>query len=161
MRVIEAGLAGAALSGIPSTLVTLLEGGDVLEAGRAAGKIVLPREERTAVLLAAAVPVHLALSLGWAAVIAALPRRTPLTGLAAGLAGRSRAAAGPGAGGPLRASGGRARAAGGRPWGLGGGWGAGGGRPTPAPRGGGRRGGGGGGGGGLAGRSGPFAKIFC
>ena len=37
-------------------------------------------------LLLAAVPVHLALSLGWAAAIAALPRRNALIGLAAGMA---------------------------------------------------------------------------
>jgi hypothetical protein len=86
MDVIRAGLAGAALSGVPSTVVTLLKREDMLDGARAAGKIVLPREERTAVLLAAAVPVHLALSLGWAVAIAALPRRNALTGLAAGLA---------------------------------------------------------------------------
>jgi hypothetical protein len=60
----------------------------VLDSGRAAGKILLPREDRTPVLLAAGGLVHLALSLGWAAVLAAvLPRRDePLTGLAGGLA---------------------------------------------------------------------------
>jgi hypothetical protein len=84
--VIEAGLAGAVGSGVPSTVITLLRGEDVLDGARAAGAILLPREQRTAVLLAAAVPVHLALSLGWAAVIAALPRRDAATGLAAGLA---------------------------------------------------------------------------
>ena len=83
---LQAGLAGAVFSGVPSTVVTLLRREDVLDGARAAGKIILPREERTAVLLAAAVPVHLALSLGWAAAIAALPRRNELTGLAAGLA---------------------------------------------------------------------------
>ncbi len=47
----------------------------------------LPGEERTAVLLAAAAPVHLALSIGWAAVLArALPRgRESRWGAAAGL----------------------------------------------------------------------------
>jgi hypothetical protein len=84
--VVAAGLAGAALSGVPSTVVTLARGEDVLDGARAAGAILLPRETRTPVLLAAAVPVHLALSLGWAAAIAALPRRNALTGLAAGLA---------------------------------------------------------------------------
>jgi hypothetical protein len=49
--------------------------------------MVLPGEERTAVLLAAATPVHLALSLGWAAVLVrALPHgREPLLGAVAGL----------------------------------------------------------------------------
>ena len=83
-----AGLAGAALAGIPSTAWSLVRGDDVLDGARAAGAIVLPRERRTPVLLAAATPVHLALSLGWAAVLAAaLPRRAePAWGVAAGLA---------------------------------------------------------------------------
>lgn len=59
------------MSGFPSTLTTLLEGGDPLEGGRALGKVLLPRSERTALLLAAGAPVHLALSLGWAGVLAA------------------------------------------------------------------------------------------
>jgi hypothetical protein len=83
--VITAGLAGAALSGVPSTVITLAKGEDVLDGARAAGAILLPRATRTPVLLAAAVPVHLALSLGWAAAIAALPRRNALTGLAAAM----------------------------------------------------------------------------
>jgi hypothetical protein len=83
--VFTAGLAGAVFSGVPSTVVTLAKGEDVLDGARAAGAILLPRETRTPVLLAAAVPVHLALSLGWAAAIAALPRQGPLTGLAAGM----------------------------------------------------------------------------
>jgi hypothetical protein len=67
--------------------VTLLRGEDLLDGARAAGAMVLPGEKRTAVLLAAATPVHLALSLGWAAVLArALPRgREPLWGAVAGL----------------------------------------------------------------------------
>jgi hypothetical protein len=66
----------------------LVRGGDVLEAARAAGTLLLPDEERTGRLLAAAVPVHLALSLGWAVALqAALPRhREPLYGTLAGLA---------------------------------------------------------------------------
>jgi hypothetical protein len=83
--VVRAGLAGAVLSGVPSTLYTLARGEDVLDGARAAGAILLPRERRTLPLLAAAVPVHLALSLGWAAALAALPRRGPLIGLAAGM----------------------------------------------------------------------------
>ena len=86
-RAVEAGLAGAALSGIPSTVVTLLRGEDVLDGARAAGAIVLPRERRTGVLLAAAVPVHLALSIGWAVALdRVLPRRGgPLAGALGGL----------------------------------------------------------------------------
>jgi hypothetical protein len=86
--VLAAGLAGAALSGLPSTAYSLISGDDPLDGGRAAGRIVLPRETRTPVLLAAGSTVHLTISLGWAAVLAALlPRRKePLAGLAAGFA---------------------------------------------------------------------------
>src|SRR3954465_3471607 len=87
-RILAAGLAGAVLSGVPSTAWTLARGDDVLEGARAAGAMLLPRETRTPVLLAAAVPVHLALSLGWAAGLApALPRPAgPTHGIVAGLA---------------------------------------------------------------------------
>ncbi len=83
-----AGLAGAACSALPSTAWSLVRGDRVLDGGRAAGAMVLPRERRTPVLLAAAVPVHLALSLGWAAVVTqVLPRGAePGWGVAAGLA---------------------------------------------------------------------------
>jgi hypothetical protein len=59
----------------------------VLDGARAAGAILLPRERRTPVLIAAAVPVHLALSFGWALVLERLlPRGAePLTGAVAGL----------------------------------------------------------------------------
>jgi hypothetical protein len=76
------------LAGIPSTVWSLATGDDVLDGARAAGAIVLPREHRTPVLLAAAVPVHLALSLGWAQLLArVLPHGSePITGAVAGLA---------------------------------------------------------------------------
>jgi hypothetical protein len=82
-----AGLAGAALAGVPSTVWSVARGDDVLDGARAAGAILLPGERRTAVLLAAAAPVHLALSVGWAGVLAAaLPRRAePAWGIVAGL----------------------------------------------------------------------------
>jgi hypothetical protein len=85
---LAAGLAGAVVSGVPSTAWTLIEGGDPLEGARALGRVVLPRSERTAVLLAAGAPVHLALSLGWALVFDAVlgPRAQPLTCTLAGLA---------------------------------------------------------------------------
>jgi hypothetical protein len=59
----------------------------VLDGARAAGAMLLPRERRTPVLLLAAVPVHLALSVGWAGVLAAaLPRGAePAWGALAGL----------------------------------------------------------------------------
>jgi hypothetical protein len=83
-----AGLAGAGAGGVPSTLVTLARREDLLEGGRAAGSLLLPWERRTLPLLAAAVPVHLALSLGWAVVLEhALPRGRELYGgLLGGLA---------------------------------------------------------------------------
>jgi hypothetical protein len=75
------------LAGIPSTAWALARGDDVLDGARAAGAIVLRGEHGTPVLLAAAVPVHLALSLGWAAVLArVLPRGAePVAGAVAGL----------------------------------------------------------------------------
>jgi hypothetical protein len=83
----HAGLVAAAVSGLPSTAIALVRGEDVLEGARAAGTLLRPRETRTLPLLAAAVPVHLAISLGWAIVLErALPRgREPLGGLLAGL----------------------------------------------------------------------------
>ena len=59
----------------------------MLEGGRAAGAMLLAHERRTAVLLVAATPVHLALSMGWAAVLAtALPRgREPVWGIVGGM----------------------------------------------------------------------------
>jgi 4-amino-4-deoxy-L-arabinose transferase-like glycosyltransferase len=85
---LEAGLVGAVVSGLPSSVVTLARGEDLLESSRAVGAMVLPGERRPLVLLAAAAPVHLALSLGWAAVLArVLPEgRERAGGLVGGLA---------------------------------------------------------------------------
>src|SRR5215216_221901 len=85
---LHAGLLAAAVSGAPSTAIALARGDDVLEGARAAGALLLPRETRTLPLLAAAVPVHLALSVGWAVALErALPRgREPVTGVLGGLA---------------------------------------------------------------------------
>ena len=85
---LRAGLVAAVVSGAPSTVHAALTRQDPLEATRAAGAMLLPGETRTAPLLAAAVPVHLALSLGWGVVLAAvLPRRrTTAWGALAGLA---------------------------------------------------------------------------
>jgi hypothetical protein len=84
---LAAGLAGAALSAIPSTVWSLVRGEDALEGGRAVGAMVLRDERRTGALLAIAAPVHLAISLGWAAVMAAaLPRgREPARGVVGGI----------------------------------------------------------------------------
>ena len=62
---LAAGAVAAVLSGVPSTVHALVTGRDPLEATLAAGTVVLPEETRPERLLAAAVPVHLALSLGW------------------------------------------------------------------------------------------------
>jgi hypothetical protein len=69
MRVPRAAAAAAALSGIPSTAHALLTGRDPLEATLAAGTVLLRGETRRWRLVAAAVPVHLALSLGWTVVL--------------------------------------------------------------------------------------------
>jgi len=80
-----AGLLAAVTSGTPSSLVALVRGEDVLDGARAAGAMVLPRETRTVPLLAAAIPVHLALSVGWAVVLdRALPRGREVPGGVAG-----------------------------------------------------------------------------
>jgi hypothetical protein len=85
---IRAGAVAAAVSGIPSTVVALVGGRDVLEATEAAGTILLPHEGRRARLVVAAIPIHLATSLLWASLLSAvLPRkRTVAAGAAAGLA---------------------------------------------------------------------------
>ena len=86
-RALAAGSAAAVVSGVPSTLHALATGRDPLEATLAAGSLLLPHETRRVRLVTAALPVHLALSLGWAVLLARLlPRRpSPLTGAAAGL----------------------------------------------------------------------------
>ena len=89
MTVVRNGLAAGALaalpSGLPSTLQALLTGRDPLEATTAAGSMLLPREERTLVLVAAAVPVHVALSLGWGMILARTLRRPTVSrGIGAG-----------------------------------------------------------------------------
>ncbi|MBW3652435.1 MAG: hypothetical protein KY433_02355 [Actinobacteria bacterium] len=71
-----AGAVAAVLSGAPSTLHAVATRSSPLEATLAAGTLLLPRERRPLLLALAAVPVHLALSLGWALLLAAvLPRR--------------------------------------------------------------------------------------
>jgi hypothetical protein len=85
---LRAGAIAAVVSGAPSTVHALLTGGDPLAATAAAGSLVLRQEGRRPRLIAAAVPVHVGLSLGWAVVLAAvLPRRhTTAWGALAGLA---------------------------------------------------------------------------
>lgn len=85
---LHAGLVAAVVSGAPSTAIALARGDELLEGARGAGTLLLPHETRTLPLLAAAVPVHLALSVGWAVVLErVLPRgRERLGGLLGGLA---------------------------------------------------------------------------
>jgi hypothetical protein len=83
---IRAAAWAALLSGAPSTLHALATGRDPLAASLAAGSIVLPRETRPARLLAAAVPVHLALSFGWTLVLERAGVRGAPRGALAGLA---------------------------------------------------------------------------
>jgi hypothetical protein len=85
---LAAGAAGAVLSAAPSTVATIATGGSLLDGALAAGSILLPREQRAAPLLAASVPVHLALSFGWATILAAaLPRRATVPAAVAGALG--------------------------------------------------------------------------
>ena len=86
MRVLRAAAWAAVLSGIPSTVHALATGRDPLEATRAAGTIVLPQEASPERLLAAAVPVHLAISLTWTVVLDRAGVRGALRGGIAGLA---------------------------------------------------------------------------
>ena len=82
---LPAGAIGAILSAVPSTTITLLRRERLLDGATAAGSILLPSERRTLPLLAAAVPVHVALSFGWAAVLSALlPRRGTVPAAVAG-----------------------------------------------------------------------------
>jgi hypothetical protein len=85
---LRAGVVAGVVSGAPSTLHALATRRDPLEATKAAGTLLLPREDRTLPLLGAAAVAHAALSVGWAHVLAAtLPRRhTTAWGAAAGLA---------------------------------------------------------------------------
>jgi hypothetical protein len=79
-----AGLAGAVVGGLPSTMWALATGNDPLAPTVAAGSILLPGEHRRGRLLAAAVPVHLGISLGSALVLGRM-RADALTGALAGL----------------------------------------------------------------------------
>jgi hypothetical protein len=84
---LTAGFVAAILSGLPSTLWSLATRRDPLEATLAAGSILLPDERSRVRLVAAAVPVHLSLSLAWALVLARLlPRgREAEAGAVAGI----------------------------------------------------------------------------
>jgi hypothetical protein len=84
---VAAGAVAAVVSGAPSTAWALAARDDPLKATLAAGSLLLPNENRRRRLVAAAVPVHLALSFGWAVVLADLlpKQRTVVAGALAGL----------------------------------------------------------------------------
>jgi hypothetical protein len=86
MRLLRAAGWAAALSGIPSTVHALATGRDPFEAARAAGTILLPRETRQDRLLAAALPVHVGISLAWTVALDRAGVRGALRGAIAGLA---------------------------------------------------------------------------
>lgn len=81
-----AGAVGAVVGAAPSSVYGVVTG-TLEEPALAAGSILVPHEQRPARLVAAAVPVHLGLSLGWGVVLAhLLPRRRPVAeGVLAGL----------------------------------------------------------------------------
>lgn len=83
---VRAAVWAAASSGAPSTLHAVATGRDPLEATLAAGSILLPGETRRGRLLAAGVPVHLGLSLGWALAFERAGVRGAGRGALAGLA---------------------------------------------------------------------------
>ncbi len=86
MAVLRAAAWAATLSGIPSTAHALATGRDPLEAVFAAGTILLPKETGRVRLAAAAIPVHLALSLGWTIVLDRGGVKGARAGAVAGLA---------------------------------------------------------------------------
>lgn len=77
-----------ALSGLPSTMWTLVRGGNPLATVRAAGTLVFSPTAGEAALLIAGAGAHTVISFGWATLFAlALPqRRTVAAGALAGLA---------------------------------------------------------------------------
>jgi len=86
-RGMTGGLVAAVVSGAPSTVHTLLAGGDLTESTRAAGTLIVPDDAPPPLQLAAGVATHLALSVGWGGVLGlVLPRRRPVAwGALAGL----------------------------------------------------------------------------
>jgi hypothetical protein len=71
-----AALVAGILGGIPSTAFALLTGGDVLEATRAAGAMLISPRAGSLQLMSAAAVVHFTVSFFWAAILAhSLPRR--------------------------------------------------------------------------------------
>lgn len=86
--VVAAAVPAALLSGIPSTLYAWWSGGDLLEATRAAGAMLLRASASDAALVAAAMVVHAFITVFWIAAMRwLLPPRHVLAGaIAASLA---------------------------------------------------------------------------
>jgi hypothetical protein len=84
---LAAGVAGAALSGVPSISITIARREDILASTRAVGRAVLPRTQSGVALFFAGGIAHVVISLGWGIVLArALPRqRTISAAVVAGL----------------------------------------------------------------------------
>jgi hypothetical protein len=82
------GIVAAVVSGVPSTLWALGSDGDVLQAARAAGNLLLPASSPPGALLVAGAVAHLLISLFWGAVLSlTLPARFTITsGALAGIA---------------------------------------------------------------------------
>jgi hypothetical protein len=85
---VRAGLVGSVVGGVPSTVHAVLTRRDPRESTVAAGSLLLPREQRERRLLATGAVVHVVISAGWGAALAAtLPRRhTVGAGAVGGLA---------------------------------------------------------------------------
>jgi hypothetical protein len=84
---LAAGGCAALFSGIPSTLYAWLTGGDVMEATRAAGAMLIPASSSDGKLFAAAALVHAAVSSFWTVILAPLlPHRHTVAWATAALA---------------------------------------------------------------------------
>lgn len=85
-RIVRAALVASVVSGVPSTAHALLTGRDPLAATQAAGAMVAPGASR-ATQIAAAAPVHLALSFGWTVALARVvpAHRSPAARAAVGM----------------------------------------------------------------------------
>ena len=81
--VLAAGSVATLVSGIPSTVHAWLTGGDVTEATRAAGAMLIPASSGLPALILAAGLVHIAVSFFWTAILVRLlPRRHVLAWVA-------------------------------------------------------------------------------
>jgi hypothetical protein len=84
---VAAGAVAGVLSGAPSTVLSLVRRGNLLDSTAAAGTILMPDDASRPVLLAMGAVNHAALSLSWGVVLATVMRRRPsvVTGALAGL----------------------------------------------------------------------------